>query len=307
MESPEILIINDQSSSRTSWDAFLKSPQNLFEEESSHIWFATESTLSMIASCQNRMDSQTSVLQCASPGVLEEILSHAPLSVRASLGLTGLTAISTQLLRSIFENGSPKNGVELLLVAAVKAETWKIVSHKGSSFPLRSPIPASSATHDHSLLTTLRSLKISQLADNPLAQTEIMAGILLIHDFLEPSHEYSQSIEGSGPDVNGDYWHGIMHRREPDFGNSKYWFRRVGDHPCFPRLAQDVYELAKKYNDAELNSVVQTLTESGWDSFAAVDFFQEAHQPARKGSVWHQFAEEIQGHEMLLLLQHCLL
>ena len=28
------------------------------------------------------------------------------------------------------------------------------------------------------------------------------------------------------------YWHGIMHRREGDFSNSHYWFRKVGNHPA---------------------------------------------------------------------------
>ena len=30
----------------------------------------------------------------------------------------------------------------------------------------------------------------------------------------------------------GGVWHAIMHRREGDFANSKYWYRRVGKHPA---------------------------------------------------------------------------
>jgi hypothetical protein len=65
------------------------------------------------------------------------------------------------------------------------------------------------------------------------------AGLWLYHDFLDESHRISQEIETT----TGSFWHGIMHRRERDYDNAKYWFRRVGQHPTFPSLATAMCEL----------------------------------------------------------------
>lgn len=66
-----------------------------------------------------------------------------------------------------------------------------------------------------------------------------LAGLLLRLDFLEQSHHISQGVLSN----TGSFWHAIMHRREPDFGNSKYWFRQVGQHPVLSELCRDAAEL----------------------------------------------------------------
>src|SRR4051812_8366636 len=48
-----------------------------------------------------------------------------------------------------------------------------------------------------------------------------VAGIWLLHDYLDESHKISQGIDTT----SGSFWHAIMHRREGDFSNAKYWFR----------------------------------------------------------------------------------
>jgi hypothetical protein len=71
------------------------------------------------------------------------------------------------------------------------------------------------------------------LIDVPAArQMECLSGLWLIAGDIHRSHSISQDL-GS---VEGSFLHGIMHRREKDFGNAKYWFRRVGSHPVFGQI-----------------------------------------------------------------------
>lgn len=81
--------------------------------------------------------------------------------------------------------------------------------------------------------TTTRIREV-MMAHPQLQRSPIEAALWLLAGDLERSHEVSQAIENS----TGSYWHGIMHRREGDFWNSKYWFQRVGEHSILIELAQ---------------------------------------------------------------------
>src|SRR5262245_2525262 len=45
----------------------------------------------------------------------------------------------------------------------------------------------------------------------------LRAGLWLLFDYMEESHELSQKIATP----SGSYWHAILHRREPDPSNAK--------------------------------------------------------------------------------------
>ncbi len=103
-----------------------------------------------------------------------------------------------------------------------------------------------------------------RVADPMMAQA-CLAGVWLYHNYLGPSHAISQSI----PTPTGSCWHAIMHRREPDFDNSNYWFNRVGEHPIFPELRRAAAEEA---SDSTTHvSHLFLLDQQRWDPMAFVD------------------------------------
>ena len=66
------------------------------------------------------------------------------------------------------------------------------------------------------------------LAEKP----ELQAGLWLYVDQLDRAHAVSQAMDSP----TGAFWHAIVHRREGDFSNSKYWYRRVGHHPSMAHI-----------------------------------------------------------------------
>jgi hypothetical protein len=134
--------------------------------------------------------------------------------------------------------------------------------------------------------------------------TALEAGLRQIHGDLDGSHRAAQSIEGAGRQ-NGDYWHAIMHRREPDYGNSQYWFRQVGRHPVFAALAQEARQVAEHSAEAQLlDWLPRVLPEGRWNPLAFVDCVADAARQA-DGS-FRRVVEELQYREMLLLFaQSC--
>ena len=62
-----------------------------------------------------------------------------------------------------------------------------------------------------------------------------LSGIWLLYGRLDDSHDISQTIKTP----EGSFWHGIMHRLERDFWNSKYWYRNVGQHPVIRQLQSE--------------------------------------------------------------------
>ncbi len=121
--------------------------------------------------------------------------------------------------------------------------------------------------------TVERAFAHARVARRDMADA-CLAGAWLYHDFLNRSHTISQSIS----DATGSYWHGIMHRREPDFSNAGYWFRRVGSHAIFADLASAARELAAA--SGSLHSARWLADVNAWDPFQFIGLCEACyHSP----------------------------
>lgn len=128
----------------------------------------------------------------------------------------------------------------------------------------------------------LRHLSVETLfAGNPVRDADMarccIAALWLHNNFLDESHTISQEIETTA----GSYWHGIMHRREPDAGNAKYWFRRVGPHPVIDELKKTPHYVSP------------------------IDFIDFCERVRGSGSNDESVARHVQFLEWMLLFEHC--
>ena len=156
------------------------------------------------------------------------------------------------------------------------------------------PGPRSGVQSESELSLTLDSL-LGETKLPPGRQQLIRSLVLLWHDHLDASHTISQGIETA----DGSFLHAIMHRREPDASNSKYWWRRVGHHPAFPEIARRVAGLLVDSRRREEADLATRLVPGGkWNASAFVDACDAA-----KDKAVIQTLREIQRIESKVLLE----
>ena len=134
-----------------------------------------------------------------------------------------------------------------------------------------------------------RQIQTLDPAKDPRALA-VKSALLLWNDDLDGSHAIAQDLD----DPHGAYLHGVMHRREPDYGNSKYWFRRVGAHALFPQLRTAALELLA---DAPAGDPYRKALEQSpdWDAFRMVDWCEAAADEREVAFLRVLQAIEIQG------------
>ena len=114
---------------------------------------------------------------------------------------------------------------------------------------------------------------------NTDAGRALLSALWLLHDFLHESHEISQELETP----TGSLLHGIMHRREPDAFNAKYWFRRLGNHPALAVLKR-------------------AATELGYANFDPAKFVDDCERERGTGSERKKLLMAVQAKELEVLI-----
>jgi hypothetical protein len=147
----------------------------------------------------------------------------------------------------------------------------------------------------------LRNLTPEKLLTRPIASPSdahaLLSGLWLWHDYLDESHTISQQIHTP----TGSFWHAIMHRREGDFSNSKYWFARCPSHPVLRSIAPFANDIL---HPLPADKSLLRLTKSGWDANAFVDLVEEVHRSPADPR--HATAVLLQKLEWRLLFDHCM-
>ena len=142
-------------------------------------------------------------------------------------------------------------------------------------------------------LRRIENAKAGDLFPSARSPRGALVGLYLYFSCREEAHEVAQSDSSA----EGSYWHAIVHRQEPDAGNSSYWFHRLGEHAVFPGLLEAARAIGAAHPDAGLKF------SNAWDPLAFIEICEEARR--RTGSQAEQAALEIQRAEWQLLFDYC--
>lgn len=126
----------------------------------------------------------------------------------------------------------------------------------------------------------------------------MLAGLWLWFDGMKEAHEIAQDLVSP----TGSFWHAILHRREGDFSNARYWYGRCRPHRANRLLGVRTQHIAGKHTN---DPIVQSVVASEWNGSAFVDLVEAvADHP---DDPRYQVAADLQQAEWQALFSHCAL
>lgn len=108
----------------------------------------------------------------------------------------------------------------------------------------------------------------------------LLAGLHQKNDDLEACHGLCQEVGRESACAEASYWHGIVHRREPDFANARGWFKKASRLGALAEIYRDAIAFLQRvlqvpdYGAARetAHRLVQHLqSRESWDPLYFVD------------------------------------
>ncbi len=126
-------------------------------------------------------------------------------------------------------------------------------------------------------------------AKDPKSLPLVQGALFLCFDCWKEAHEIADSHEGTAA---GHWLHAIVHRREPDAGNSKYWYAKVKTPAkVYEAIGNGVLALLKQQPVAELGPLVQKMEKSKtWEPETFVDLCDKFREEDPQSPVYQTLA-----------------
>lgn len=128
-------------------------------------------------------------------------------------------------------------------------------------------------------------------------QDLVLASLWLLEGDLDSAHTHAQKWDS----LHGCCWHAIMHRREGDWDNAKYWYQRASKSPVISNFRQTI--LTQHYYRIVTPELVRPVKV---DEF--LDDWVDIHQKAVQPSAPENLVKTLRGLDWIewqLLLAHC--
>jgi hypothetical protein len=132
----------------------------------------------------------------------------------------------------------------------------------------------------------LKRWKARELFPDARSPEGALAGLYVYFSCFDEAHAIAQDLNTP----EGSFWHGILHRQEPDAVNAAYWFRHLGTHPIFPELRDEARR-------------IRFDTGKEWNPFEFIEFCEASRE--RPGSWEEEIAMQVQLFEWQLLFDYC--
>ncbi|MEM9026302.1 MAG: hypothetical protein AAGB06_05150 [Verrucomicrobiota bacterium] len=132
---------------------------------------------------------------------------------------------------------------------------------------------------------------------DPVMADAALSALWLRFDALNAAHDVIDRIDSA----TGCLWHGILHRREGDYPNARYWMHQAGNHPTYLYLAQGAGAILAQMSEMDSSEIHAGIRV--WD---AMYFVKLCERAVKEGGDLEGFCSQVQDLEWKILFHFCI-